>query len=68
MHPRVVEIVTQQTPGVTEHLSPLFPRVDSERPAVEVDLVLAQILDLLCLGGGHVEMLALADQQFLAVA
>ncbi len=69
MHPRVVEVVALESPGLDEHLPPLVARDDGQSPVAEVDLAFLEFLGLGLgrLGVEDVHSLGLAYEQFLCV-
>jgi hypothetical protein len=63
----VVEIIALHAPGVGEHLAPLLPRVDRERPAREVHLFFREGGRSCGRGVDHVDLVVLLNEDLLPV-
>src|ERR1044072_1242622 len=67
VHAAVVEVIAREPPRLGEHLPPLDPRIERERPAGERKLRLVELVRSLAAGVEHVDRVGLADEQLLAV-
>ncbi|MFC1791597.1 S41 family peptidase [Gemmatimonadota bacterium] len=67
MHPRVVEVVPLQAPGVDEDLPPVLPDVHGEAPSREVHPVVVQSADAGGTGVHHVDVGPLPQKELLPV-